>query len=126
MFATIVGTGLLLLFTVAAGAGPAWWQILIATTIIGIAAGICFNSVFNTALGNLRPEEAGTASGSLSAIQQVANGIGSALVTTVFIGFIGDGVATAMTTTLVVILAIAAICLLAVPFLPRTAVALDD
>jgi MFS family permease len=126
MLTTLLGTGALLLVVVTAGLDTVWWQNLIATTLIGIAAGICFNSVFNTALGNVGPDEAGSASGSLSAIQQVANGIGSAVVTTVFIGNLGAGTVTAMTTTLTVILVVAALCLLAVPLLPREAVGLDE
>lgn len=126
MLTTLLGTGALLLVVLVSGTQVAWWQNLIATSLIGIAAGISFNSVFNTALGNLRPEEAGSASGSLSAIQQVANGMGSALVTTVFIGVLPSGAVTAMTTTLIVILAVAALCLLAVPLLPRTAAALEE
>ncbi|AXK46555.1 MFS transporter [Brachybacterium saurashtrense] len=125
MLTTILGTGALLLVVLGSGVQVPWWQNLIATSIIGIAAGISFNSVFNTALGNLKPEEAGSASGSLSAIQQVANGIGSALVTTIFIGTLAGGAVTAMTTTLVVILAVAVLCLLAVPLLPRRAVAME-
>lgn len=126
MLTTILGTGLLLIFVLVSESQVIWWQNLIATSLIGIAAGICFNSVFNTALGNLKPEEAGSASGSLSAIQQIANGIGSALVTTIFIGTLASGTATAMMTTLIVILAIAVLCLLAVPLLPRSAVALEE
>ncbi|MGO1850739.1 MFS transporter [Microbacterium sp.] len=126
MLTTILGTGILLLVVLESGMQVTWWQNLIATSIIGIAAGICFNSVFNTALGNLKPEEAGSASGSLGAIQQIANGMGSALVTTVFIGTLSRGTETAMIITLVVILAVAALCLLAVPLLPRTAVAIEE
>lgn len=126
MITTILGTGLLLLFVLGSGVEVMWWQNLIATSLIGIAAGICFNSVFNTALGNLKPEEAGSASGSLSAIQQIANGIGSALVTTVFIGTLASGTVFAMTTTLIVILSIAVLCLLAIPLLPRSAVAIEE
>lgn len=126
MLTTILGTGLLLIFVLVSESQVIWWQNLITTSLIGIAAGICFNSVFNTALGNLKPEEAGSASGSLSAIQQIANGIGSALVTTIFIGTLASGTATAMMTTLIVILAIAVLCLLAVPLLPRSAVALEE
>lgn len=126
MLTTILGTGTLLVFVLTSGVEVTWWQNLIATGIIGTAAGICFNSVFNTALGNLKPEEAGSASGSLSAIQQIANGIGSALVTTIFIGALPVGTITAMTSTLIVILTVTALCLLAVPLLPRTAVDLDE
>lgn len=126
MLTTLLGTGLLLVFVLASGIHVTWWQNLIATSLLGIAAGICFNSVFNTALGNLKPEEAGSASGSLSAIQQIANGIGSALVATIFIGTLANGTVAAMKTTLIVILAVAALCLLAVPLLPRAAVAIEE
>ena len=126
MLTTLLGTGTLLVLVLASGAETTWWQHLISTTLIGIAAGICFNSVFNTALGNVEPDEAGSASGSLSAIQQVANGIGSAVVTTVLVGSLGSGMTTAMTTTLGVILVVATVCLLAIPLLPRTAVALEE
>lgn len=126
MLTTLLGTGTLLLIVLTAGLDATWWQNLIATSLIGTAAGISFNSVFNTALGNVQPEEAGSASGSLSAIQQVANGIGSALVTTIFLGNLAAGTIPAMTITLVVILVMAAACLLAVPLLPRTAVMLEE
>lgn len=126
MLVTVLGTGTLLFIVVTSGTAASWWQNLIPTTLIGIAAGICFNSVFNTALGNVGPDQAGSASGSLSAIQQVANGIGSAVVTTVFIGNLAAGTITAMTTTLTVILVVSVLCLLAVPLLPRNAVALDQ
>lgn len=126
MLTTILGTGLLLVFVLSSGIDVTWWQNLIATSLLGTAAGICFNSVFNTALGNLQPEEAGSASGSLSAIQQIANGIGSALVTTIFVGTLAGGTTAAMTTTLVVILAVAVLCLLAVPLLPRAAVMIEE
>jgi len=126
MLATVLGTGILLLFVLGSGIQVTWWQNLIATSLLGVAAGICFNSVFNTALGNLKPEEAGSASGSLSAIQQIANGMGSALVTTVFIGALASGAVAAMTTTLTVILVVAVLCLLAVPLLPRNAVAIEE
>ncbi|MDN5685369.1 MAG: MFS transporter [Brachybacterium sp.] len=126
MLTTLLGAGVLLLIVLTAGLEATWWQNLIATSIIGTAAGISFNSVFNTALGNVQPEEAGSASGSLSAIQQVANGIGSALVTTIFLGNLAAGTIPAMTVTLVVILVMAAACLLALPLLPRTAVMLED
>lgn len=126
MLTTILGTGLQLVFVLSSGIDVTWWQNLIATSLLGTAAGICFNSVFNTALGNLQPEEAGSASGSLSAIQQIANGIGSALVTTIFVGTLAGGTTAAMTTTLLVILAVAVLCLLAVPLLPRAAVMIEE
>jgi hypothetical protein len=40
--------------------------------------GTCFGTLFDVALGGIRPDEAGSASGSLSAVQQHAAAIGSA------------------------------------------------
>ncbi|WP_062131899.1 hypothetical protein [Demequina aestuarii] len=89
---------------------------------MGIGAGICFSSIFTTALGDASPQEAGSASGSLSAVQQVANGIGSALVTSIFLALVPVGDLSAVTATLLGLLALIGICLLFVPLLPKTAV----
>lgn len=119
----MAGIGVLLVVVQARGLDPQWWQTGTATLLMGLGAGICFSSVFNTALGDVTPEEAGSASGSLSAVQQVANGIGSALVTSVFLTLLPRGDVAAVTTTLLALLALIALCLVAVPLLPRTAVA---
>lgn len=121
--AILVGVGLMLVFVTAAGADLTWWQLAIATLFMGLGAGICFSSIFNTALGDVDAHEAGSASGSLSAVQQVANGIGSALVTSIFLTLLPAGDVGAVSVTLVVLLALLVVCLLAVPLLPRTAVA---
>jgi EmrB/QacA subfamily drug resistance transporter len=121
--AILAGVGTMLLVVQTAGLGAGWWQIAIATLLMGLGAGICFSSIFNTALGDVDPEEAGSASGSLSAVQQVANGIGSALVTSIFLAMLRRGDITAVTVTLVGVLALIGLCLLAVPLLPTTAVA---
>lgn len=118
---TIVGTAAMLVIVNTAGAGVQWWQNAIATFVIGLGAGICFSTIFNTALGDVEPHEAGAASGSLTAVQQVANGVGSALVTSLFLGSVAQGGVQAMTLTLVVILCLVGACLLAVPLLPRQA-----
>lgn len=123
LVAVLVGIGLMLLFVTIAGTGVAWWQLAASTLFMGIGAGICFSSVFNTALGDVDAHDAGSASGSLSAVQQVANGIGSALVTSIFLTLLPTGDVGAVSTTLVALLVVVAVCLLAVPLLPRTAVA---
>jgi EmrB/QacA subfamily drug resistance transporter len=126
MLVTILGVGVMLFLVVSAGMDVTWWQNAVATALIGAGAGICFSSVFNTALGDIEPHEAGSASGSLSAVQQVANGIGSAIVTSVFLGALASGSIAAMTVTLIVVLVIVGICLLAVPLLPRKAADIED
>lgn len=123
LVAMLVGIGLMLLFVTIAGTSVAWWQLAVATLLMGVGAGICFSSIFNTALGDVDAQDAGSASGSLSAVQQVANGIGSALVTSIFLTLLPAGDVGAVSTTLVALLVVVAVCLLAVPLLPRTAVA---
>jgi predicted MFS family arabinose efflux permease len=81
--------------------------------------GACFGTIFDIALGDIDPAEAGSASGSLTAVQQLANGIGSAVVTTVY--FHSGAPAHAMTVSLVTVLAITAACLPALRLLPRKA-----
>jgi len=119
------GAGLLLLVVRTAGLEATWWQLALVTLLIGVGAGTCFGSVFDTALGDIAPEQAGAASGSLSAVQQIASGVGSAAVTSVYFGHLARSQVSAMTVSLGVVLGITALCLLAVPLLPRKAAALE-
>ncbi|WP_410597504.1 MFS transporter [Amycolatopsis sp. lyj-23] len=122
LLATLAGTGLLLLVVNVVAAEATWWHNAVATVVVGVGAGICFSTIFTFALGDVEPHEAGAASGSLSAVQQVANGIGSATVTSVFLTVsTSGGTTTAMTTTLLVVGGVVLACLAAVPLLPRTA-----
>jgi len=125
LLASASGTGLLLLVVRTAGLGATWWQLALVTLLIGAGAGTCFGSIFDTALGDIAPDEAGAASGSLSAVQQIAAGVGSAAVTSVYFGHLATSQASAMTVSLVVVLGITAVCLLAVPLLPRKAAELE-
>ena len=125
LLASASGTGLLLLVVRTAGLGATSWQLALVTLLIGAGAGTCFGSIFDTALGDIAPDEAGAASGSLSAVQQIAAGVGSAAVTSVYFGHLATSQASAMTVSLVVVLGITALCLLAVPLLPRKAAELE-
>jgi MFS family permease len=125
LLTSTTGTALLLLVVRTSGLGATWWQLALVTLVIGAGAGTCFGSVFDTALGDTAPEEAGAASGSLSAVQQIAAGIGSATVTSVYFGHLVDGQVPAITTSLVAVLGITALCLLALPLLPRSAAQLE-
>lgn len=121
--AILAGVALMLLFVAVSGTDLSWWHIAVATLLMGLGAGVCFSSIFNTALGDVSAHDAGAASGSLSAVQQVANGIGSALVTSIFLTLLPGGDIAAVSVTLGVLLATIAACLLVVPLLPRTAIA---
>ncbi|MGX1132821.1 transposase [Streptomyces glaucescens] len=50
--------------------------------VTGLGMGCCFGSLFSTALGGVNDQQAGSASGTLNALQQIANATGAALVST--------------------------------------------
>jgi amino acid permease len=98
------------------------WLTAPSILVLGVGMGACFSSIYEVALGDIAQEEAGSASGSLSAVQQLAAAIGSAIVTTVFFSVLRDsGGAKAMTVSVLVVVAVIAICLGLVWLLPRTA-----
>lgn len=112
-----------LLATLAGAALLAWasgahspWPLVPGLFVLGCGMGACFSSIFDLALGNLAPEQSGSASGTLSAVQQLANAVGSAVVTGVY--FQGSG---GMVTTVVVVGTLVAVCLPLVPLLPNRA-----
>lgn len=114
------GLGTLLAVVVRYDGNPTSWQLGVATLIIGLGAGTCFNAIFNVTLGDVAPGDAGAASGSLNAIQQLANGIGTAVVTSVYFAAAASGPVCAMRVTLWLALVVTAACLVvAVPLLPR-------
>ena len=125
----VIGLGLTL-----AGAGGVWatvlnqgthvslWILAPSILVLGIGAGACFTSLYDVAIGDVAPAEAGSASGSLSAVQQLASAIGSAVVTTLYFSQRSEhGAGHAMTVTVAVVAAIAALGLGLVWLLPKTA-----
>jgi MFS family permease len=125
----VIGLGLTL-----AGAAGVWatvlnegthvslWALAPSILVLGIGAGACFSSIYDVAIGDVAPAEAGSASGSLSAVQQLAAAIGSAVVTTVYFSQrIEHGAGHAMTVSVAVVAAIAALGLGLVWLLPKAA-----
>ncbi|MFI1095347.1 MFS transporter [Streptomyces sp. NPDC020917] len=117
----LAGCGWLLTLVAHSGTGLSLWTLAPAVFLTGLGMGACYGTIFDIALGDIAADEAGSASGSLSAVQQLAAGIGSAAVTSVFFQNAGRGQAHAMTISLVIVLAVAALCLPAVGLLPRRA-----
>ncbi|MFI6601999.1 MFS transporter [Nonomuraea sp. NPDC050536] len=111
LLVTLAGVGWLLLLVPA----PSAWLLACPVLVIGLGMGTCFGTVFDVTIGDVDPHEAGSASGSLTAVQQLANAIGAAAVVTVSFG----SVAAAL---LLVAVAILACCGL-VWLLPRRALA---
>ena len=100
------------------------WAVALPLLACGLGMGCCFGSVFAVALGDVRPEQAGSASGTLNAVQQIANAVGAALISTAYLSVAATGSAhQAVMASLVIVLAITALSLLALPLLPRQAAA---
>ena len=93
--------------------------------VLGVGMGACFSSIYDVALGDVAPEEAGSASGSLSAVQQLPAALGSAIVTTVYFNELARrGARHAMTISVAVVAAVAVIataCLALVWLMPKSA-----
>ncbi|MEN6351029.1 MAG: MFS transporter [Syntrophomonas sp.] len=102
------------------GATVSAWLTAPAILIIGLGMGACFSSIYEVALGDVAHDEAGSASGSLSAVQQLASAIGSAIITTVYFNIKGGG-PNAMAISTIVVAVIIGLCLGLVWLLPKTA-----
>ena len=104
------------------GVGVSAWLLAPSTLVLGAGMGACFSSIYDVALGDVAPGQGGSASGSLSAVQQLAAAIGSAIVTTVYFNELTNrGAGHAMTVSVAVVAAIAASCLALVWMMPKTA-----
>ncbi|MEV4619625.1 MFS transporter [Asanoa sp. NPDC049573] len=113
----VVGCGWLLAVVDRAGL----WSLTPALFVTGIGIGLCFTTIPMVALGDAKPEEAGSASGSLSSLQQLASALGSAAVTSIFFQAAASGLDHAMKVSLVVVLVVCALSLPVVALMPRTA-----
>ncbi|AWT44756.1 MULTISPECIES: MFS transporter [Streptomyces] len=116
----LAGCGWLLALT--AGSVHNGWALVPPLLLTGLGMGCCFGTVYDVTIGDIDPAEAGSASGSLNAVQQLANAVGAAAVTTVYFHSLhGHGEAHAMTVSLTVVAASIAGCLGLVRLLPRKA-----
>ncbi|TCC60324.1 MFS transporter [Kribbella pittospori] len=117
----LVGCGWVLVLVEHFGTNLSISALAPAFIVVGIGTGLSFTTIPTVALGDATPDEAGSASGSLSSIQQLASAIGSAAVTSVFFHAATSGLAHAMKVTLIVVLAITALSLPIVALMPRKA-----
>jgi EmrB/QacA subfamily drug resistance transporter len=118
---TLAGCGWVLALVDHSGTNVSLWALAPAFVVIGLGTGLCFATIPIVALGDAQPDEAGSASGSLGSIQQLASAIGSAAVTSVFFQAAASGLAHAMNVTLIVVLAVTALSLPIVALMPRKA-----
>ena len=100
----------------------AMWALLPPLLTCGLGMGACFGSVFAVALGDVRPDQAGSASGALNAVQQIASAVGAALISAAYLAAASGSTARdAVASSLVVVLALTAVSLAALPLLPPRA-----
>jgi EmrB/QacA subfamily drug resistance transporter len=119
---TLLGTLGLWLTVLAKGISATPWLTAPSLLVLGVGMGACFSTIFEVTLGDVSQEEAGSASGSLSAVQQLATAIGAAVVTTVFFSVLRhSGGARAMTVSVAVVAVVIVLCLGLVWLLPRAA-----
>ena len=119
---TLAGAVGLWATVLAEGSTVSAWALAPAIAVLGVGMGACFSSIYDVAVGDVAPDEAGSASGALSAVQQLASAIGAAVVTTVYFNQVSrHGAAHAMTTSVAVVGSITVLCLGLVWLLPRTA-----
>ncbi len=119
---TLAGAAGLWATVLAQGTAVSVWAVAPSIFVLGVGMGACFSSIYDVAVGDVAPAEAGSASGALSAVQQLAAAIGSAVVTTVYFSQQAQhGAGHAMTVSVAVVGSIALLCLGLVWLLPKSA-----
>jgi EmrB/QacA subfamily drug resistance transporter len=122
MATSLLGTVGLWLTIVVKGQLVTPWKFSPSLLVLGLGMGACFSSIYEVALGDVNEEEAGSASGTLSAVQQLATAIGSAVVTTIYFGVVRQsGGSRAMETSLLVVAGAIICCLGLVWLMPTSA-----
>jgi MFS family permease len=117
----LVGCGWVLVLVDHSGTNVSLRALAPAFFVIGVGIGLSFATIPAVALGDAKPDEAGSASGSFSSIQQLASAVGSAAVTSIFFQAAASGLAHAMKVSLIVVLALTALSLPVVALMPRKA-----
>jgi MFS family permease len=106
----------------AEGTGVTGYLTMPSVYVLGLGIGTCITSLYDMAIGDVTQDEAGSASGSFSAVQQLASAIGAAIVTSIYFKVsAAHGGVTAMTVSSLTVAMIIVSCLGLVWLLPRRA-----
>ncbi|KOV78069.1 MFS transporter [Nocardia sp. NRRL S-836] len=119
MLVTLAGGGWLLALVLTSGTSLTLLALAPAGVLAGIGMGACFGTIFDITIGDVAPAEAGSASGTLTAVQQLATALGSATVTTVYLH--GGAPDHAMALAITTVMAVTALCLPLLRLLPKAA-----
>lgn len=121
LLVTLAGVAWIATIVSAQGTGLGPWSLVAPGILVGLGMGTCFGTLFDIALGDLGEGEAGSASGSLSAVQQLSGALGSAAIVSVWFGSAAVNVPGAMTTCLEIAAVVLVGCVALVGLLPRRA-----
>jgi EmrB/QacA subfamily drug resistance transporter len=88
-----IGVGVFSYATLHYGLGVHSWQFIPGLLLVGIGMGFVFSSLFAAVLNGVDPTHAGSASGTLNAVQQVGGAIGVAIIGVLFFGQLHSGAA---------------------------------
>jgi len=117
---TALGAGWLWLTVYSNGLALGTWDLVGPMVVTGLGMGLTFGTLFDIAVGDASPDEAGSAGGSLSAVQQLAGAIGSAVIASIWLAY-GTDTAHAMQVCLMVVGIVCLAVLAIIPLLPRRA-----
>jgi len=121
LLVTLAGAGWLLEVVLLEGTAAGPWMLAPALLVMGFGMGTCFGTLFDITVGGISADEAGSASGSLSAVQQLATAIGAAVMTTLYFKLLpSHGQAHAVTVGLAVVMGVTSLCTGLVWLLPRS------
>ena len=118
---TVGGVAVLAAIVAHSGTAASAAELAPAMILIGLGMGAMFSTIYDIAIGDIDRAEAGSASGSLSSVQQLANATGAAVITTIYFGALAGGPAHAMTLSLLTVIALGVLSCLAIPLLPSHA-----
>ncbi len=118
---TAAGVVILTAVVAAQGTSIGTWSLVPPMFVTGLGMGLCIGTLFDIAVGDVDQKEAGSASGSLSAVQQLAGALGAAIITSVWFGAAATGVPSATVRSLVVVVAVLVGCCALVAFPPSRA-----
>jgi EmrB/QacA subfamily drug resistance transporter len=102
------------------GSEAGFWQLAPALLITGIGSGLIMGPYFDIVLAGVDPHETGSASGTLTTLQQVGGALGTAVLGSVFFSGLSSG-PTAVAHTLWMVAGMIALTFLAAFLLPRKA-----
>lgn len=103
------------------GADLTPWELIVPGLAFGIGIGSVLNTLFTTALTQVRPEQAGAASGLVNTTVQLGTATGIALFGTIFFTRLPHGYLSATTNSMVVCIALLIVAMVLTATLPKSA-----